>query len=266
MKLSSLFTAVLGLALAGGSAYLARDYIEAQNAQDALVEKGRLIHVIVAGRDIAFGQAIESQMLTTIAWPVEAVPKGIFSDHSKLLPEPGNPPRRARSAIAQGELILASRVSDFGEKVTITQSLGPNHRAMAIKVSAATAVGGSVTPGDHVDIVLTQGRGEKLRTVTILQNIRVIGVDQDANVQTDAPGIARTITVEVTPEQAQTLALAQQAGKLSLSLRTLEAVDDKPLDSIRLSDVLRDVSPVPEDEPGHRIIVRRGITTQDEYY
>ncbi|MEX0302377.1 MAG: Flp pilus assembly protein CpaB, partial [Leisingera sp.] len=160
----------------------------------------------------------------------------------------------------QGELIRASRISKFGEKVTIVQTLSPDHRAMAIKVSAETAVGGFVTPGDRVDVLLTQGRGIDLKTVTILQNARVVGVDQDANEESETPGVARTVTVEVTPEQGQRLALAQRAGTLSLTLRTLDAPDeDVPLESIGLGDVLRNQPPEAEGAPVRKtVLIRRG--------
>ena len=158
----------------------------------------------------------------------------------------GEQPRRAKRQMSQGELILASKVSAFGEKVTIVQSLGPNRRAMAIRVDAETAVGGFVTPGDSVDILLTQGSNTEMRAVTIIQNVRVLGVDQQSDQQSDQPEVARTVTVEVSPEESQKLALAQKAGTLSLSLRTLDSVVDAPLESIRLSDILPDKSPVKE--------------------
>jgi pilus assembly protein CpaB len=159
--------------------------------------------------------------------------------------------------MSQGELILASKVSEFGEKVTIVQSLGPNSRAMSIKVDAVTAVGGFVTPGDSVDIMLTQGSAGDMRAVTILQNVRVLGVDQDSDEQNDQVGVARTVTVEVSPEESQKLALAQKAGTLSLSLRTLDGVIDAPLDSIRLSDLMREKSPVDEEVVKKTIRIRR---------
>ena len=189
--------------------------------------------------------------------------RGSFTEYATLLPEAGKPPRRARRAIGQGELVLAPKVSDFGEKVTIVQSLGPNHRAMAIKVSAETAVGGFVTPGDSVDVLLTQGRQETLRAITILQNIRVIGVDQEADEQSDAPEIARTVTVEVTPQEGQRLALAQKAGTLSLTLRTHEATDDVQLDAIKLSDVMREQSVDEPDQRRKTIVVRRGTEVSE---
>lgn len=260
MRIGSVLVTIIGLGIAGGSAYLAKEILETRSAQAAVDADEALVNVIVAGREIAFGQPIESHHLTTIAWPRDSVPAGVFSDFDALIAARGESPRRAKRVIAQGELILATKVSDFGEKVTITQTLGPNRRAMAIKVDAETAVGGFVTPGDYVDLVLTQGRNEGLRAVTILQNIRVIGVDQQSDEQIDTPEVARTVTVEVTPEQGQRLALAQKAGTLSLTLRTLEAADDEPLESIRLSDLMRDVSPVPEEEKKaiRTVKVRRG--------
>lgn len=264
MRLGSLLTTIVGLGVAGGSAYLASNHFETQRAATA-TSGPELVEVIVAGREIPMGQEIEPHMLTTISWPSESVPPGIFTAFENLLPQEGNEARRAKRAISQGELILASKVSEFGEKVTIVQSLGPDLRAMAIKVSAETAVGGFVTPGDYVDVVLTQGRDAGLRAVTILQAIRVVGVDQDADQQTDTPGVARTVTVEVTPQQGQKLALAQQAGQLSLSLRTLDATkEDEPLESIRLSDVLQEISPVPDDEKSPTIVVRRGTEVGEE--
>lgn len=264
MRLSSLLLVVTGLGAAGGSVYLAQDILTAQAARQTTTEEATTIGVLVAGRDIAFGQAIEAQLVTTIHWPRESVPAGIFTDPADLLPAAGVEPRRARKAIAQGELILNSRVSDWGEKVTIVQSLAENHRAMAIKVDAETAVGGFVTPGDFVDVLLTQGRNEAMRTVTILQNVRVIGVDQDANEATDTPEVARTVTVEVTPDEGQRLALAQQAGTLSLTLRNQIGAEDKPLELLRLSDLLQEVSPVPENAASPKIVVRRGTLVAEE--
>lgn len=264
MRLGSLLTTIVGLGVAGGSAYLASNHFETERAATA-ASGTELVEVIVAGRDITMGQAIEPHLLTTISWPSDAVPQGVFTAYEFLLPQSGNQPRRAKRAISQGELVLASKVSEFGEKVTIVQTLGPNLRAMAIKVDAETAVGGFVTPGDFVDIVLTQGRAESLRAVTILQGIRVIGVDQDADEQKDTPGVARTVTVEVSPEQGQKLALAQKAGTLSLSLRTLDSTkEDEPLESIKLSDVLQELSPIPDGEKSPTIVVRKGTDLYEE--
>lgn len=258
MRVSSIVIILLGLGVAGGSVYAARDYIETQ----AVAQSGgqvATVAVVVAARDIPFGQLIEPQLVTTMNWPVDAVPAGVVTDMSLLLPAEGEEPRRALRAIAQGELMLASRVSDFGEKVTIAQTLGGNTRAMAIKVDAETAVGGFVTPGDFVDVVLTQGERENLRAVTILQNIRVVGVDQDSAEETDSPAVARTVTLEVTPDQGQRLALAQQAGTLSLSLRDPNAAEDETLETISLEDLLTPEPPALDGEKEEPAPVRRTV-------
>lgn len=257
MGARSILVAVLGIAVAGASAFGARELLDAKTAIAATDPNAALINVVVAAHDIPFGQPIQPQMLQIISWPRTALPPGAFTDISTLVPSPGAPPRRATRAMAQGDFVLNSKISGFGEKVTIVQSLGPNSRAMAIKVNAETAVGGFVTPGDSVDIVLTQGRDAEMRAITILQNIRILGVDQQTDQQSDQPEVARTVTVEVTPEQGQTLALAQNAGMLSLSLRTLDAASDKPMDTIRLTDLLREKSPVTEVVAKKTVRIRR---------
>ena len=262
MRTSSLIIAILGLGFAGGSAFVAKDLLEQQSATQTS-EEAVFVTVIVARQDIGLGQPIESQMLTTLDWPAQAVPKGVFTQTSDLLAIVGGEPRRARSVIREGELVLEGRVSDFGEKVTIVQSLAEGHRAMAIEVDEETAVGGFVTPGDFVDVLLTHGRGETLRAVTILQNVRVIGVDQDADQRSDAPEVARTVTVEVSPEEGQRLALAQQAGTLSLSLRTEGTELDAPLQAVRLSDLLQNEQPILEGVTRTTIKVRRGTEVSE---
>lgn len=263
MRARSIFVTLIGVAVAGGSVFAAREYLgDASNAAVAL-EEPQMVTVMVARSDIEFGVPIEAHMIGTHEWPSSAIPAGAFTDLDQLVARDGQEPRRARTRLFAGEVLLRSKISNFGEKVTIVQKLGENTRAMAIKVNAETAVGGFVTPGDFVDIVLTQGSGKDLRAVTILQNVRVIGVDQQSEESLDNPNVARTITVEVKPEQGQKLALAQKAGTLSLTLRTLDSVVDEPLDMVELRDLLQEKSPVEDDQPKKpQIMVRRGIEVE----
>ena len=259
MRIASLLTFTAGLAVAGGSAYLARDFFEAKYKRDLAAEREGLVEVLAAAQNIPFGQTIEAQKLTSISWPKEALPPGVFTDYAALLPKTGGEPRRAHAEIAQGELILASKVSNYGEKVTIVQTLGPNSRAMAIEVNASSGVGGFVTPGDRVDVMMTRGKNESLKTVTLLQDVRVIGVDQEADQKVKTPGVARTVTVEVSPDQGQRLALAQKAGTLSLTLRTLDEAESDPLPSIGLADILSERSSNKlEPTPVRTVTIRRG--------
>ena len=255
MRLKSLFITVIGLGIAGGSVYMAREIMLEPGGANAT--EAAMVDVVVARQPIGFGQAIEGHLVATQPWPADSLPEGAFTELEAVLASKPSDLRRAKAPFFAGEVVLASKLTAPGEKATIVQKLGTNTRAMAIKVDAVTAVGGFVTPGDYVDILMTEGNGGEMRTVTILQDIRVIGVDQTAEEQTDTPEVAQTVTVEVTPEEGQKLALAQKAGTLSLTLRTLDNVVDQPLQMIELGDLLQKESPVEELKKKRTVVVRR---------
>ena len=235
-----------------------------------------LVMVMTAASEIKRGDIIQPFMLQAQSWPAAAVPAGSFAEAAPLLPAEGGEPRRALRSLVAGEVILEGKISGFGEKVTIAQSLSPNARAMAIKVDAVTAVGGFITPGDYVDVLLTRGNAETLMTDTILRNIRVVAVDQSDDELADKPDVAATVTVEVTAEQGQVIALAQNAGMLSLALRTPGSDDAKPIERLRISDLVPEpvappvvevieavAAPVVVVPPRRTVVERRGTEAQE---
>jgi len=248
MRLTSVLVALVGLGVAAGSAQLARDLLLTPTAE-AGAKGAQLVTVVTASRDIKRGDVLEAQDFTIRSWPRDALPADAFTDIAPLLPPADGKPRRATRPMVTGEVVLASKVSDFGEKVTIVQTLAPGARAMAIKVDAVTAVGGLVTPGDFVDILLTRGDATSLVTDTILRRVKVIAVDQSSDELTEVPDVAATVTVEVDPEEGQVLALAQRAGTLSLALRTPDSPDGPAVERLRLSDLVAEVDPLPEVVP-----------------
>jgi pilus assembly protein CpaB len=272
MRLSSIFMALVGLAVAGGSAQLAREMLTAPQADAA--GQPAVVQAIVAAAEIGRGDVIEPHMLMTQTWPAEALPAGAFTDFAALLPaQPGGEARRAMRPMARGELVMANKVSAFGQKVTIVDSLAPGTRAVAIRVDAVTSVGGFVTPGDFVDVLLTRGQSETLITDTILRKIRVVAVDQSADEMSDSPALAATVTVEATAEESQILALGQRAGTLSLALRDPNSPDTAPVERLRLSDLVPEDPVVVEEvtveevaAPVRKptILVRRGTESPEE--
>jgi len=268
MRISSIFMALVGLAVAGGSAQLAREMLMAPQA-DAAAQPA-VVQAVVTTAEIRRGDIIEPHMLMKQSWPRDALPAGAFTDFAALLPaQPGGEKRRALRSMVAGELILTSKVADFGQKVTIVDTLSPGTRAVAIRVDAVTSVGGFVTPGDFVDVLLTRGRGSSLITDTILRKVRVIGVDQTSDEMSDRPALAATVTVEATSEEGQILALGQRAGTLSLALRDPDADDSVPVERLRLSDLVPDDPPAEVEEvaaPVRKptIIIRRGTSNTEE--
>lgn len=268
MRVRSLMITMVGMAVAGASIYASREFLQVEPATASVDPAApALVSVVVAGQDIPFGTTIEAHKLTTIQWPAEAVPPGTFRDYSSLVPVEGGEARRAKRGMSQGELVLANKISEYGEKVTIVQTLKPGHRAMALRVNASTSVAGFVTPGDLVDVLLATRDDGGLRVNTIMQSLRVVAVDQQADENQEQAQVARNVTVEVTPEQAQTLTVAQSAGTLSLTLRNIAEIENEdepqPLDSIRISDVLRDKTPDENFGPKQTIKIRRALNVEN---
>lgn len=177
--------------------------------------------VVVASRPIAFGEAIGPGVLKAQPWPAGAVPAGSFRSVAELT---SGSARVALAPIAANEPILPQRISGPGGRATLSGVIRPGLRAASIRVDDTTGVAGFVLPGDFVDVLVTRPDGADLtatgkRTDVILEGVRVLAVDQVSSDQKNDPVIAKAATVEVSPDQAQKIALASQVGTLSLALR-----------------------------------------------
>ena len=141
--------------------------------------------------------------------------------------------------------------------------IDPDKRAISIRVDDVSGVGGFVTPGDRVDVVLTRHRNDDQIATTILQDVLVRGIDQIADEERDKPVVARTVTVEVGPDEAQRLVLAQQAGRLSLTLRPA-GMHDQVATSTITSNSLTNIAANAQVGPrgGRSVTVRRGTAEE----
>jgi len=150
--------------------------------------------------------------------------------------------------------VLAFKVSGEGQRQSLSLQIGVNMRAFAIRTDQASGVGGFVLPGDSVDVVLVRrldgevSRRDKRVSDLIVQNVRVLGVDQNADATSEKTRIAKTVTVEVSARDAQRLALAADLGDLSLILRRAGSETTTPARQITIADLRS--SSVPQK--GHR--------------
>lgn len=177
--------------------------------------------VVVAARSIQVGQALTPDMVRLQAWPADALPEGAFTQVAQLT---SGQPRVALRAIEANEPILSSRVSGAGGRATLSATIAAGHRAVAIRVNDVVGVAGFVLPGDFVDVLLTRQDGagynnQSMQTDLLIAGVRVLAVDQTANESRNDAQVARAVTIEVTPEDGQKVALASQIGTLSLALR-----------------------------------------------
>ncbi len=202
--------------------------------------------VVVASKPIPWGAKLDGQYLKVVQLPAADVPQGAFSSVGQVLNQDGGPPM-ALSAMAEQEPVLASKLSGPGERQTLAALVDPGMRAYTIAVTAVTAGGGHILPGDRVDVVLTRelpippniqvGAAKLLQTTIVIQDVRVLGMDLNANPTSTQPAVASTATLEVDMPDAEKLALAGQAGTLSLALRRPGSVEVGPARTIMVSDL-----------------------------
>lgn len=215
---------VVGLALAGFAVFMAQGFIS--QTQDALAEErairektGPLVEVFVANKPLNYGDVLTKEDVMIIYWPENALPETIFLDGEVLFPNDGKDPRYVVRQMEMFEPLLASKLTEPGQPAGLTGQLAKGKRAFAIKVDVDTGVSGFLQPGDNVDIYWTgQSAGiEGDLTRLIETTIKIVAVDQVANGER-AAAVARTVTVEASPEQVARLAQAQATGRLALSL------------------------------------------------
>jgi len=216
--------------------------------------------IVVAAKPLRFGNELSADVLREIAWPENAVPKGAFAKIPDLLSE-GR--RVALSAIEPNEPVLAVKITGPGQRATLSALVRPGMKAVTIRVNDVDGVGGFVMPGDRVDIVLTRQIDKNAASnELVLQNARVLAVDQSADERADKPTVPKAVTLEVDTVGAQKLSLAASVGNLSLMLRKAGDTADNRSRKITLSDLSTpDVAPE-NDSTVKTVVVRRGNAKQ----
>ena len=229
---------MLGLALALGAVavFLARDWLASQ-VQPVAVEKPTLplTTVVVSRAKLAYGNRIAAEHVRGIRWPLDSVPTGAFKTVDELFGK--GEERVVLRPISPGEPILPGKVSGFGEKATLSTILEKHMRAVTIRINDTSGVAGFVLPGDKVDILLTRDDAGRLITDILLQNVKILGMDQKVEDVEGKPRVAKAATLEVTPVQAQKIALAQRIGQLSFMLRSISNAAPAERQTISLTDL-----------------------------
>jgi pilus assembly protein CpaB len=178
--------------------------------------------IVVAAQDIPPGttlndEAIKKGMIKTTPWPKSSIPAGAFSSPQQIVGKVN------RVKIMANEPILESRLA--GEGAGLTVRLEAGKRAMAVRVDEIIGVSGFIVPDDRVDIILTTtplgAAGDAKISKIVLQNKRVLSVAQSTEQKDGKPQLARSITLEVTPEEAEKLSLISSEGQVAMALRGL---------------------------------------------
>lgn len=212
-----------------------------------------MTQVLVAKRDLPIGTRLVAADVAWQAWPSDAI-SGAFITNGATPAAPdgkveaakaavsgaadqmigGDPAKIVEGAIVRdpiltGEPVTNRKIVRGGEGGYLSVVLTPGKRAMAVPVTSETAAGGFVLPGDRVDVLMTReaqsgdgggGNGRLVVAETVLQNIRVLALDQSTAADKDAKSIvAATATLEVGPAEAEALTRAKAGGPVTLALR-----------------------------------------------
>lgn len=228
----------LGVAVVLGlvAVYLANTFLLASEETE---RRGGTTQVAVAAVPLAYGVELTPDKIRFADFPNTSIPPGAFTAMKDLL-QPGQK-RVALMPIAVNEPILSGKVTGPGENASIAALLPDGMRAATVRINDVSGVAGFIQPNDTVDVLITrqvQGANAQQITDMLLQNTRVLAIDQKAQNPDGSPVVARTATLEVDPLQAQKLALAQEAGSLSLVLRKPGEDQNSPvIDTVSINDL-----------------------------
>lgn len=221
MKRQSVLALGLALVLGIVAVYLANIFLNVRESAMTSSPQGT-VKVAVAAVPLDYGTQISPDKVKFVDYPSTNLPVGTYRNVALLIP--GGKERVALRPIAINQPLLAADLTGEGQKASISALLPDGMRAASVRIDDVSGVAGFVRPNDTVDVLITResigtDRSVKLTDV-LLQNARVVAMDQTAQDKDGAaPTVSRSATLEVTPLDAQKLALGQQLGQLSLVLR-----------------------------------------------
>ena len=220
--------------------------------------------IVVASKPLRFGAELSSMSLREIPWPEDAVPTGAFAKIADVVS--GTARRVVLTAIEANEPILASKITGPGQRATLSAAIADGMKAVTIRVNDVEGVAGFVLPGDRVDVALTRQNDKSAATTDIvLQNIKVLAIDQTADERNDKPSVAKAVTLEVDTGSAQKLALAASIGTMSLMLRKAGEAAVDPTRRITLSDLIGGVEATPQQDRTYATIKVHRPAKQEDY-
>jgi pilus assembly protein CpaB len=239
MKAARLVVLVVAVAAGGAAALLAgRGGDEPPPPQPVAAPSIETVEILVARSEIQLGQSINAQTMHWQLWPTQAASPVFIrrSDRPDAIEQFTG--AIARAPFVAGEPLRESKLIKANGSGYMAAVLDKGMRAVSTEISPETGAGGFILPNDRVDVILSRrerdaektGSSDSHTTDTILVNIRVLAIDQTLGEKDGQKVvIGKTTTLELTPRQAETLALSRQLGTLSLSLRSLADAGDTTL-------------------------------------
>lgn len=204
--------------------------------------------VVVAARDVPEGEKLERLTLSLAQWPAGTAPESAFTNIDSAVG------RVARIPVFKGEAIVPGRLAPPGTGPGIEVKIAPGKRAMAVKINDVAGLSGLIQPNNRVDVLVTlkgnQDRSTPEEAKLFMSNMRVLSVGTQVERGDDGKPIqATTATLEVTPPQAEQLAVAMNEGTIQLVLRGYGDPDSVATPGATAADVLAQLRSRPRAQP-----------------
>lgn len=239
MRRSSIFL-LLGAVLLGLLAVLAARMVMTKGNAGAQAEAPKTF-VVVAAKPLKFGDKIAPDALKAQPWP-GALPADAYANPRDAV---GDGNRTALRDIKEGELILGTAITGGAGRLASSTLLSPEMRAVSLPVTETSGAGGFLAPGDRVDVFLTRTFDNDVAYAgVVVQGARVLAVGQTSDTSTSEPTVVKSATIEVTPAEAQRIALGQAIGSLHLALRPTGDESRVPLQTASAIDLFGMRGPV----------------------
>lgn len=235
---------LIGAAIAAiAAAFLVRNLVDetpSQPVQSTVVETVEVSEtkVLVAARDLMIGDVVTVDDLEWADWPEDNVVEGYLTEGSSPEAIEEWAGTVVRIPMFELEPILTKKLVAKGDTGTMAALVTPGMRAISVEISTESASGGFILPNDYVDVIMTYqmtfvgpdgAPAEQTTSETILQNVRVLAIDQIHTKDSETEGpyqVGNTATLEVNNKEAELIALAERKGRLTLSLRPWSDVGD----------------------------------------
>jgi len=202
---------IVALTFAALAAWLATRWMQTRmEAMDP--NKLTLSSVVIATRDIPLGQRIQKAEIRVGRAITTSIPPDAFTKSESVIGQV------SKSTLFAGEVLIDRRLSKYVGGSALAAVLELGMRAVTVRVDDVIGVGGFVLPENRVDVVATFQQGNSYQAETILQDIRVLAVDQRSDPGSNEPLLVRAVTLEVTPQGAEKIAIAEQRGRIQLTL------------------------------------------------
>lgn len=231
MNKKTLFSIMLSIVFGIAAILIAQNWLEENKPKAAENE----LYVSVATMNIPIGTEIQAKHIV-----LKAIPKSLATDDTVETPDDIYE-MIAKDPIYAGDIIRKERLFIKGQGSTLASLISKNMRAITIRVNDVVGVAGFLLPGNRVDILSTSQKDNKVITEIILNNIKILAIDQRAVQNENKPQLVRAVTVEVNLNQAEALLTARSKGRLQLALRN--PVDNDNIASMPIAQ--KTLLPVP---------------------